>query len=110
MAVNKQQSRRSFRLPEFDYSQPGEYFIIIVTHHRERLFGEIIDEKMRLNHIGQIALRCWMEIPLHFKNTELGEFTIMPNHGHGIIHIIDEPCRGIWETSDWINSHHHSNL
>jgi RHS repeat-associated protein len=45
---------------------------------------------MALNECGKIAYECWMEIPNHFKNIELDEFIIMPNHMHGIIII----CRG----------------
>jgi putative transposase len=34
--------RRSIRLPGYDYSTPGAYFVTICTHHREYLFGEIV--------------------------------------------------------------------
>jgi hypothetical protein len=40
---------------------------------------------MFLNEIGKIADDCWSQIPNHFKNAELGDFIIMPNHVHGII-------------------------
>ena len=42
---------------------------------------------MYLNEIGKIADQFWTDIPDHFKNVELGEYTIMPNHVHGIIRI-----------------------
>ena len=32
--------RRSIRLKGYDYSQPGAYFVTIVTRQRECLFGE----------------------------------------------------------------------
>jgi putative transposase len=44
--------RRSIRLPGYDYTQPGAYFITIVTHQRMPLFGEIGDGEMRLNEYG----------------------------------------------------------
>lgn len=85
--------RPSIRLKEYNYSQPGEYFIKICTHNRECLFGEIVDGETRLSSPGEIVHRCWNEIPSHFPNVELDAFIVMPNHVHGII-IINESCRG----------------
>jgi len=44
--------RHSIRLPGYDYSQEGCYFITIVTHDRERLFGDITDGEMELSEFG----------------------------------------------------------
>jgi putative transposase len=82
--------RRSIRLPEYDYSQAGAYYVTIVTQGRECLFGKIVDEEMYLNEYGEIAQKWWNEIPNHFPNVELGAFVIMPNHVHGIIFITTE--------------------
>jgi hypothetical protein len=38
--------RRSIRLPGYDYSQPGAYFITVVTEGRAGLFGEVVDGEM----------------------------------------------------------------
>ncbi len=56
--------RRSIRLKDFDYSQPGGYFITICTHNRKQIFGEI------------------------------NNFVIMPDHIHGIIVLKEETCGG----------------
>ncbi len=77
--------RHSIRLPNYDYSQPGAYFITIVTWHRECLFGEVVDGEMRLNKFGLIAKQQWEKLSKRFSNIELGAFVIMPNHMHGII-------------------------
>jgi putative transposase len=53
--------------------------------------GEIVDGEMRLNAAGEIARRCWEDIPHHFPLVELDAFVVMPNHVHGIIVI---RCRG----------------
>jgi REP element-mobilizing transposase RayT len=82
-------TRKSLRLRDYDYSLPGGYFVTICVQHRENVFGEIINEEMRLNEIGRIVQQCWQEIPNHFGNVELDAFVIMPNHIHGII-IINE--------------------
>ena len=77
--------RRATRLRDYDYSQPGAYFVSICVQHRKCLFGTIIDGKMQLNEIGQIVVECWNRIPQYFPSVELGESVIMPNHMHGII-------------------------
>ena len=77
--------RRSIRLKEYDYSQPGAYFITIATFQRDCLFGQITNEEMQLNEFGKIAGECWYAIPEHFVNVELAAYVIMPNHVHGII-------------------------
>ncbi len=41
--------RRSIRLQDFDYSKAGAYFVTICTHERVCLFGEVVDDVMRLN-------------------------------------------------------------
>jgi REP element-mobilizing transposase RayT len=83
----------SARLKNWDYGSNGMYFITICTRNREHFFGEINNDEMFLNRIGKIANNCWIEIPEHFEHIELGEFTIMPNHVHGII-IINKPMAG----------------
>jgi putative transposase len=77
--------RHSIRLQGYDYSQTGAYYVTIVTRHRECLFGEIVSAEMVLNEYGKIADECWLAIPEHFPNVELGAYVIMPNHVHGVI-------------------------
>jgi putative transposase len=47
-------------------------------------------KKMQLTSIGEMALKCWMDIPMHFPFVKLDAFVIMPNHVHGILEI-DKP-------------------
>jgi REP element-mobilizing transposase RayT len=78
------------RLNGYNYSKPGNYFITICTKDREPLFGEIIDEKIKLTEKGKIVSDCWYDLPNHYPNITLDEFIVMPNHIHGIINI----CNG----------------
>ncbi len=78
---------KQYRLPEYDYSQGGMYFITICTKGKIKYFGNIINEKMILNNIGAIVNKFWLEIPQHFKDIFLDEYIIMPDHLHGIIFI-----------------------
>ena len=78
-------NRQSMRLPNYDYSQTGYYFLTLCTRNMDIWFGQIIDAKMHLSAIGLIARQCWMEIPIHYPCIRLDNFIIMPNHIHGII-------------------------
>ena len=80
-----QQTRRSVRLRNYDYSQNGTYFITVCTADRAERFGCISDQVVRLNLSGEIVDRCWKQIPAHFPQVELDEFVVMPNHLHAII-------------------------
>jgi putative transposase len=82
-------NRRSIRLRGYDYTQPGAYFITIVTIKREQLFGAISAGEMRLNECGEIVADCWSAIPDHYCDVVMDEFAIMPNHIHGIIVICE---------------------
>lgn len=79
--------RKSFRLPEYDYSQNGAYFVTILSHRRKHLFGEIENDEIELNAIGKIVQDTWFEISDHFPHAKSDFFVVMPNHIHGIIMI-----------------------
>jgi putative transposase len=105
---SRERHRRSIRVRDYDYSQPGAYFVTVVTYHREALFGEInrggfkppsampaprgsgaVEGEMRLSSLGLIAEEHWRAIPAHFPQVELGTYVVMPNHVHGIIVLTD---------------------
>ncbi len=78
-------NRKSIRLKNFDYSQKGGYFITICTKGRECLFGDIEGGKIRLNPFGEIILDEWKQSAIIRQEIELDEYTVMPNHIHGIV-------------------------
>jgi putative transposase len=80
--------RRSIRLRGYDYSQYGMYFVTICTQDRLRLFGDIADGEMTLNDAGCMVRATWDEIPAHYCGIEIDQFTVMPNHIHGIIKLV----------------------
>jgi len=63
--------RRSIRLPGYDYTQPGAYFVTLVTSGRE-----------------------WVHLPRHYPHAVLDAFMCMPNHVHGIVILRDDAGRG----------------
>lgn len=81
----KKHHRHSIRLQEYDYSQPGAYFVTMVTWHRESLFGDVIDGQMKLNKAGEIVQWEWEDLSKRFPYIMLGAFIVMPNHLHGIL-------------------------
>jgi len=94
---------KSIRLAGYDYSQPGAYFVTLVTAKRSCLFGEIVDDEMILNAIGEIVCEEWLRTPLLRSEIGLGKFQIMPNHFHGVIRIDDlnnYANQNDWEEAD----------
>lgn len=79
--------RRSIRLPGYDYSAAGNYFVTLCTHERQHLFGSVVDGKVRLNAVGAKVQEGWRAIPEYFPHVALDAFVIMPNHVHGIVGI-----------------------
>jgi REP element-mobilizing transposase RayT len=79
--------RRSIRVKDFDYSQPGFYCVTICIQNLDCTygFGDIVAGHMHLNSRGQIAQRVWSSIPQRFPGTALDCFVFMPNHMHGIL-------------------------
>ncbi|MFH0773852.1 MAG: transposase [bacterium] len=80
-----QQTRKNIRLPGYDYSQNGFYFVTICTQNRENVFGDIVDGKMVLNNVGRVVNQTIRETPKIRKNVKIDIHQIMPNHVHIII-------------------------
>ncbi len=85
--TQKMKTSNSNRLKCHDYSLPGAYFVTICTEDKKEFFGKIEKERARLNVIGKIAEKSWLEIPEHFKSIMMDDFIVMPNHLHGILTI-----------------------
>ena len=81
----------SARLPEWDYSSPGYYFITVCTHDRSNVFGYISNGIMHLNEYGKIVHDEWFASFEIRDELDRDEFTIMPNHFHGIVRIVGTP-------------------
>jgi len=80
--------RRTIRLRGYDYSSEGAYFVTICTQERERLLGEIDEDRLILSDVGRVVDFWWRELPQHFEKIRLDVFTVMPNHIHGIIWLV----------------------
>jgi len=88
--MNHNHNRHSIRLKNYDYAQPGAYFITICTHNRKYLFGDVVNKNMQLNKFGEIVNQCWVETEKIRPGVIIDEYIIMPNHLHGIIVITND--------------------
>jgi REP element-mobilizing transposase RayT len=80
--VKYHRERKPMRLPHYDYSMPGAYFVTACSRNREFIF-EATDAKLAVES-------AWQSVIEIFANIELGEFVVMPNHIHGIVWITGE--------------------
>jgi hypothetical protein len=72
--------RRSIRLKGYDYSQPGAYFVTICSWQRQPLFDRTA--------LRNILVETWQQLPARYANLSLDTFVVMPDHIHGILHLI----------------------
>ncbi|HEU5014324.1 MAG TPA: transposase [Roseiflexaceae bacterium] len=81
----------SARLPGWDYTATGYYFVTICTRRRQHFFGTVINSAMCLSPIGELVQDEWLQTEHVRQYVSLDEWIIMPNHMHGII-VINEPA------------------
>ncbi len=79
---------RSIRLQGYDYSQNGAYFVTICTQNRECLFGDVQDNSLCLNQIGERTAESWGWLEKNYNHVRLDEWVLMPNHLHGILLLV----------------------
>src|SRR5207248_9497778 len=73
------------RLADYDYSQPGAYFVTICVQGRTCLLGRMLGGAMDRAAAGDLIEKWWWEIPRKFPEVEVDAFVVMPNHVHGIV-------------------------
>jgi putative transposase len=78
----------SARLPNWDYSSPGYYFVTVCAHHHTHLFGDIVNGDMQLNQNGEIVYNEWLKSFEIRKELKQDEFVVMPNHFHAVVRIV----------------------
>ncbi len=99
----KEIGRKNPRLPGFDYSTPGLYYVTLNANNRDGIFGDVIVNRgvgadfnvgplvnIRLTAFGSMITEWWATIPNKFSNVRLHEYVVMPDHFHGIVEMFDE--------------------
>ena len=105
--------RKPNRLKNYDYGQPGVYFVTVCTKNRDELFGTIPPDitavgaascrplascrphppKTHLSKIGEIVESEISQLSHTYGNVAVDCHVVMPNHVHMIIVIRDEGGR-----------------
>jgi putative transposase len=94
--ANKELPDRRFpRRADFDYSSAATYFVTICTKEKRSLFGRIAESQMLPNRFGRIVQETWHELPDHYPRVNLDCFTLMPNHVHGVLALVDPVGAGL---------------
>jgi REP element-mobilizing transposase RayT len=81
--------RRPLRLPGYDYSRPGSYFVTICVQDRHCLFGEVLAGELRLNASGRMIREAWTTIMRCDAAAAPHALVVMPNHVHGVVTLAD---------------------
>ena len=106
--------RKGIRLPEYDYSSEGAYFVTVCTDGKRRILSDLptvgADDSVRpytlsgntvvadgsvrpavptiLTPIGKIVEDCILSLPLHNHGIRLDKYVVMPNHIHLLLRFV----------------------
>lgn len=85
--------RKPNRLAEYDYSQPGAYFIAICTKEKQNMFWDNIGASIArpsdllLSANGKIVEEAILSISKHYPMISVDNYVVMPNHIHLLLQI-----------------------
>ena len=92
---DKFSKRKNIRLKNYDYSEPGAYFITICTDKRRRILSKIVgvdvldDPRVELTAYGKIVDKYINQLNDFYENISVEQYVIMPNHIHMILFVRD---------------------
>ena len=78
------------RLPGYDYSRAGVYFVTFNVKDRLHAFGEIRHGRLIQNELGIIVGDSWCWLERQYPYVRLDSWILMPDHFHGIVKILGE--------------------
>lgn len=106
-------SRKPNRLPHYDYTRNGAYFVTICTKDRQPCLwdasykncnpdttqgfaedGSPVPQGNVLSRIGTIVLQKIAEVSVHFPSVTVDRFAIMPDHVHLLLFLHRNPGTG----------------
>ena len=82
------ETRKNIRLRDYDYSQPGYYYITICTCDRQPLFDSWVGAHLcvRPDRTPDDPIGSWLfELERKFPGTEIDTYCVMPDHIHVIL-------------------------
>ena len=90
--------RKNLRIPQYDYSSAGAYFVTICVKNRRSILSDIIKPvgggaydapQLRLTQIGEIVKKHLLSSE-NISGVTINQYVIMPDHIHTIIFL--NPC------------------
>ncbi|MDD6552274.1 MAG: transposase [Prevotellaceae bacterium] len=78
-------SRVPLRWKGFDYTTAANYFVTVVCHERQNLFGTVYGNTVLLNDAGKMIEQSIDDISNRYENMEILQQVVMPNHIHFIL-------------------------
>ena len=90
----------SFRLVHSPHNATF-YYVHLLTHQEECLFGEILGEQTQLSSSGQIAVDEWRQIAAaHQRDIFLDLWTVLPNGIRALVAVVNNgPAYGLRQPS-----------
>ena len=80
--------RKPNRLPNYDYSQNGAYFVTICTYEREKILSKIVGDGFPVPTIyGIIAKEFIIQMHSKYPSVSIDHYVIMPDHIHLLLRI-----------------------
>jgi putative transposase len=79
--------KATIRLPGYDYSRDGLYFVTSCVQGMACRFGYVVNGEMKLNDAGLIAADQWDWLLNRFPYLKSHAFVVMPNHIHAVLEI-----------------------
>lgn len=86
--------RRQIRLPDYDYSSPGAYFVTICTRDRQCILSDVSvgaatsrPPILHLTALGEIVDLAIKNISAIYPHVSVDNYVIMPNHVHLLLRI-----------------------
>ena len=92
-------SRKTTRLPSYDYSCPGYYFVTLCTKNKCKILGEVVGTglldgpKVQLSSYGETANKQLALMADFYDTIKVEKYIVMPNHIHLLLYIA-EVCDG----------------
>ena len=93
-------SRKTIRLPGYDYNKPGAYFLTICTENRRCILSRVVGTgvldgpSIELLPYGEIAAKYINQINGFYDNISVESYVIMPNHIHILLSVKGEGPSG----------------
>ena len=90
-------ARKPNRLPNYDYSTPGAYFLTLCTKDKQCILGKIVGggaldaPRIRLTNAGTVVQK-YIASGNRIPGVTVDKFVVMPNHIHMIL-FLDETAQ-----------------